>query len=306
MKVKTNRPLLSSVPLQDEQRDSVVDTSEITDSLIHGINNVAEQIPDDAYHAGKGAGKDYLKSSSNSLNMNKALTLITLLLITLSLIAIGYFNFNTQQELKKIKKEAKEIKEELKKTGEELKPAGEKLCESLSIHSTDNDKLYHLYQPYLFVETPAKDARFIVSSATWKATNCKPKENGDYVLEGEDESTFTMEVLVNGKYEQINSRPYTYHSWVNIRKNGILQGRSYDQGRTYNDNNDSREKKFFHSRDEKVNAFINTKKKELKELRDQKHNNIQKQYCTSMQGEKDGNTMIAFVCDGYTRVMIKK
>jgi hypothetical protein len=128
------------VPPQDEQRDSVVDTPKILDRLEQGGVNVAGQIPKDMYEASKG-----LFPTKRVI----ATVIIICSILPGDYFIEDYFNFNTHQELKKIKKEAKEIKEELKKTEEELKPADEKLCESLSIHSTDNDKLYHLYQPKL-------------------------------------------------------------------------------------------------------------------------------------------------------------
>ena len=54
---------------------------------------------------------------------------------------------------------------------------------------------------------------------------CVPnKRNGDFILEGEDETVFDIQAIINGKYERIGTAKYIYGSEVHIKKDGTLLG----------------------------------------------------------------------------------
>lgn len=85
---------------------------------------------------------------------------------------------------------------------------GERLCDTLS-------GKYTLRQEYLFIENPERDGRSTATiddnATTWNAQYCIPnKENGGFILKGKDKTEFKIEVIINGKYEQVATVRYSY------------------------------------------------------------------------------------------------
>ena len=175
---------------------------------------------------------------------------------------------------------------------------GEKLCQSLLGN-------YTLHQNYIFVETDEKDARSTATHAAWKATDCIPnKRNGDFILKGEEDTEFDIEAIIDGKYEQIATARYIYRSEVHIRKDGTLLGRSFDAAL-----DPKTLKKFYKdgrgNSFNKPESFIDQKIDEIVELRNKKHRIIKTSPCIPTLGETGGKITVAFVCQGYTRTMVK-
>ena len=213
-----------------------------------------------------------------------ALGAIIIVLLSISL-------FNTKEALKiKVDEELQALR---------TKPHdGERLCHSLLGN-------YTLHQNYVFIETAGKDARSTATNATWKATDCIPnKRNGDFILKGEDNTEFDIEAIIDGKYERIAAAKYNYGSEVHIRKDGTLLGRSFEAAL------DAETLKPFYkdahgNSFNKPESFIDKKIKEIVKLRNEKHRVIKTSPCIPMTGETGGKIAIAFVCQGYTRTMVK-
>ena len=164
---------------------------------------------------------------------------------------------------------------------------------------------YTLHENYIFVETGERDARSTATKATWKATGCIPnKRNGDFILKGEEDTDFDIEAIIDGKYEQIATAKYIYGSEVHIRKDGTLVGRSFDAALDAKSltpfYKDARGNGF-----NKPESFIDEKIKEIVKLRNEKHRKIKTSPCIPMLGETGGKIAIAFVCQGYTRTMVR-
>ena len=225
-----------------------------------------------------------------------ALGAITTVLLSISLV-------NTKKALTETEEALTDTKEVLNKVEEKFqvlqgKFDGEKLCRSLI-------GKYTLHQDYVFVETLEKDARSTAINATWKAMGCVPnKRNGDFILEGEDETVFDIQAIINGKYERIGTAKYIYGSEVHIKKDGTLLGRSFEAALDAKDlkpfYKDSRGNGFNESK-----SFIDKKIEEIVRLRNEKHRIIKTSPCIPMLGETGGKIAIAFVCGGYTRTMVK-
>ena len=212
----------------------------------------------------------------------------TLGLGTVIIVLLSISLFETQQELRN------------KVDGEiRARPLdGERLCHSLLGN-------YTLHQNYIFVETHEKDARSTATNATWKAIGCIPnKRNGDFILKGEEDTDFDIEAVIDGRYGRIATAKYLYGSEVHIRKDGTLVGRSFDAAldaktikKFYKD---GRRNSFNRSE-----SFLDKKIDEIVELRNEKHRKIKTSPCIPMVGETGGKIAIAFVCQGYTRTMVK-
>ena len=214
--------------------------------------------------------------------------------ITIVLLSIALFN--TKEALTDTKEALSKAEEKFQIL--QAKFDGEKLCRFLL-------GKYTLHQDYVFVETLGKDARSTAIGANWKATGCRPnKRNGDFILEGEEDTDFDIQAIIDGKYEQIATAKYIYGSEVHIRKDGTLLGRSFEAALKAEDL-----KPFYKDANgnsfNKPKSFIDKKIEDIIKLRNEKHRVIKTSPCIPMLGESGGKIALAFVCVGYTRTMVK-
>lgn len=196
--------------------------------------------------------------------------------------------------------------------------------EKSSIHMSCKlfDGNYNLYQRYIFKD---KDEYRIVANKTradWKDIQCREEDN-EIVLEGKDETYFEIESVIEGKFEAIAEVLYSYPSTVTLDKSTYAGKRRFGNSeQTYiNIKNrlkteseleiKSNEKLTFHlknneqvwldisegSRREKIETAI----KELnKNFNDKKPHN-----CHVAVGEIDRKIVFAFICQEYTRIMMR-
>lgn len=228
---------------------------------------------------------------------------ITIVLLSINLFHTKKALTDTEEALTDAEEALTNTKEALNKAEEKFqvlqgKFDGEKLCRSLI-------GKYTLHQDCVFVETVGKDARSTAINATWKAKDCAPnKRNGDFILEGEDETDFDIQAIINGKYERIGTAKYIYSSEVHIKKDGTLLGRSIEAALDTKDlkplYKDPRGNGFNESK-----SFIDKKIEDIVRLRNEKHRIMKTNPCIPMLGETGGKIAIAFVCSGYTRTMVK-
>ncbi len=181
-----------------------------------------------------------------------------------------------------------------------LKPgppaSGEKQCHALL-------GKYRLHQKYVF--TAEANTRSIANHGAWKAIGCEYNEEQEtYILKGEDDTDFDVEVIIGGKYERIATARYVYSSEVTISREGKLLGRSFEAVLKPED-----VIRYYKDRDgNKLNiseSFIDEKVARVIELRNEKHRDSRTTPCVPALGELGGRVMVAFLCQGYTRAMIK-
>lgn len=163
---------------------------------------------------------------------------------------------------------------------------------------------YSLHHRYVFVVGP--DARSVATKGTWKTSGCKYNKGDEaYILDGDEETDFDVEMYIKGKYERIARARYHYSSKVRIAKDGKLLGRSFtavlhpqntpqwfDKDKNGNSLNLTREQ-------------LMSKFKEITDLRNDRHEELKVAPCLPAVGKHNGSTLVAFVCQDYTRVMVK-
>ncbi|MEO8787156.1 MAG: toll/interleukin-1 receptor domain-containing protein [Chitinophagaceae bacterium] len=223
--------------------------------------------------------RDKLKQRQIISRSAQALGAITIVLLSISL-------FNTKTALV-------DKKEFLSSRNENVD--GETECHSLLGN-------YRLGQSYVFKE--GEGVKAVATEGKWKAQSCVPKSNGGFILEGTEETDFDIQAMIDGKYERIATAKYIYGSEVYIRKDGTPVGRTFDASldsetltKLYKDGRVNNFNKPVSFLDKKIDEFV--------ELRDIKNRNTKTNPCIPMLGETGGNTAVAFVCEGYTRTMVK-
>jgi hypothetical protein len=162
---------------------------------------------------------------------------------------------------------------------------------------------YGLHQNYVFAS--GVDSRSIATRANWKATSCDFDDMSDlFILRGEEVTDFDIEAIISNRYERIARATYKYTSSVTISRDGKLVGRSFETVKNpqiletiYVDRNGNSLVGF--------KDFIDSKIKNAIELRAIRHEDLRTKNCTPAIGEMGGRTMISFVCNDYTRVMVK-
>ncbi|BAW80270.1 hypothetical protein TAO_0900 [Candidatus Nitrosoglobus terrae] len=179
-------------------------------------------------------------------------------------------------------------------------PDGESVCKKLLGN-------YSLYQSYLFIETLKKDARSTALDGAWRETYCHPdpENEGGFILKGKDDTTFDIEAIIEGKYEQLAIVRYIYNSYVRIKKDGTLAGRFFEIASEQTGFTQYTVDKDGNKFNPLLKDTIDEKIKEIIKLRDENHRIRRTKPCTVMQGEIGGKTAIAFACQSYTRIMIK-
>jgi hypothetical protein len=173
---------------------------------------------------------------------------------------------------------------------------GESLCNSLVGN-------YALHQNYVFTE--GIDTRSVATNAAWKAIRCEynPRQS-NYILRGEEDTDFEIEAIINGKYERIATAKYHYNSEVFISKDGTLLGRSFEAVLHPKDINKNYKDRYGNGFN-KPDGFIDKKIDEVIDLRNKKHKELKTTPCIPALGTTGGRVAVAFVCEGYTRTMIK-
>ena len=213
----------------------------------------------------------------------------TFLTVGVVIIALLSFNlFGTKETLNNVSKELEAVQARI--------PDGKSLCNTLVGN-------YRLHQKYIF--TAEADTRSVATHGTWKATGCEYKvQNNTYILKGEDDTEFDIEVIIKGRYERIATIRYIYSSEVSINREGKLLRRSFEsvpdphEVRRYDkdrDGNDLNKPESFYK--EKIDRAI--------ELRNEKHKASRTTPCIPTLGELGDQITVAFICQGYTRVMVK-
>lgn len=176
------------------------------------------------------------------------------------------------------------------------KTIAEEKCESLL-------GKYKLYQNYEFINESG--IRATTRTGTWVANSCENREDGAYVLKGDDSSTHHIEVIVNNEFEHIATTTTKYNSEVVIGKSGQLLNRTvhYD-GDKPNPKMDAMdlERRGL----QRYEVFIRSKLSEYVELRDQRHEFLKTKACLPALSNNNGFALLAFVCHDYTRVMKKQ
>lgn len=162
---------------------------------------------------------------------------------------------------------------------------------------------YKLHFNYVFGE---KDGtRLIARRGALKTASCEPtKEQGVFILKGEDTTDFDIEVLINGKYELVAMGTFDYPSELRIGENGKLISRTFDVPR-------DRPKltHYYHLLEQKgvptdINQIDGQIAKAL-ETRAQIHIALVTKSCDPAIGKLGGRDTLAFICQDYTRVMVK-
>lgn len=193
---------------------------------------------------------------------------------------------DTQEVLKKAQKELQALQK---------KPLdGESTCNSLK-------GLYKLYTDYEFINTG--DIEVTVRSGNWNAYTCARGEEGAYVLEGKDTSQHDIELLLDGKYEHVGTTVTKYSSEIFIDKNGQLIRRTLhypDEQRPELVKHDL-EKIGLIGRED----YINRKIDEYVKIRTRKLLLLKTKFCHPALLNNNGMTLLAFLCEGYTRAMIR-
>lgn len=175
--------------------------------------------------------------------------------------------------------------------------SGEIACNSLKGN-------YSLLFNYVFGE---KDGiRLIARDGNWKANSCEPaKENLVFALKGNDTTKFDIEVFHKGSYELVASGTFEYPSTLLIGENGKLVSRTFEVAgdathiEKYYDN----WKKIVG--DDVTNENVEDKIKQALSIRANIHMGLLTKFCTPTVGEYGGMDALAFICQDYTRVMIK-
>lgn len=205
------------------------------------------------------------------------------------IIALLSFNlFSTKEALNKVSTELEAAQVQI--------PDGKSLCNALVGN-------YRIQQKYVFIAEA--DTRSVATHGTWKATGCEYKEkNGTYILKGEDDTDFDVEVIIRGKYERIATARYIYSSEVTINKEGKLLGRSFEAVSMPEDVTKYYKDRYGNNLN-KSESFIQEKVARVIELRNEKHKDSRTTPCIPALGESGGRIVITFVCQGYTRAMIK-
>ena len=181
-----------------------------------------------------------------------------------------------------------------KVSGQE-KPDGESMCSSLK-------GLYKLYTDYEFINTG--DIKVTVRSGTWNANTCTKGEEGAYVLEGNDTSQHDIELLFNGKYEHVAITVTKYSSEIFIDENGQLIRRTLH----YPDEQPRPELVKYDLRKmglKDKEEYINRKMDEYVKIRTRKLQLLKTKFCHPALLNNNGMTLLAFLCEGYTRAMIR-
>ncbi|MEP6605976.1 MAG: toll/interleukin-1 receptor domain-containing protein [Nitrosospira sp.] len=211
--------------------------------------------------------------------------------ITIVLLSISLFNTKTALVVNK---------ELLSSQNEKLFSRNENVDGETECHSLLGN--YRLGQSYVFKEGDGVKA--VANEGKWKAKSCVPKSNGGFILEGTEETDFDIQAMIDGKYERIATAKYIYGSEVYIRKDGTPVGRTFDAAL----DSETLTKLYKDGRANNFNipeSFLDKKIDEFVQLRDKKYRNIKTAPCIPMLGETGGNTAVAFVCEGYTRTMVK-
>jgi hypothetical protein len=201
---------------------------------------------------------------------------------------------NSEEEKKQAGRALEEARQEIQLS--EKKPLdGESTCNSLK-------GLYKLYTDYEFINTG--DIKVTVRSGTWNANTCTKGEEGTYILEGKDTSQHDVELLFNGKYEHVGTTVTRYSSEIFIDKNGQLIRRTLH----YPDEQ-PRPELIKHDM-EKIGLkgkedYINRKIDEYVKIRTRKLLILKTKFCHPALLNNNGMTLLAFLCEGYTRAMIR-
>lgn len=166
---------------------------------------------------------------------------------------------------------------------------------------------YHLHFNYIFSE---KDGmRLVARGETWGAITCEPNVDKTIVaLKGEDTTDFDIEIFDNGNYQLVATGTFNYPSEVLIGKNGKLISRTFDVAR------DSAKitkhfpmwKKLQELGSITNDKYIEAKIDEALKIRADKHIAMVTNYCTPTYGEYGGRDTLAFICQDYARIMVKK
>lgn len=162
---------------------------------------------------------------------------------------------------------------------------------------------YRLHFDYVFSE--GAGTRLTAKGASWNATSCEPsKEVGNFILKGDESTDYDIEVIIKDKYERVATGTYTYSSEVLIGATGRLISRVFEVAK------DPPKLERYHVNLEK-NGLINDqsdidrKIKAALEIRDKKYEGLITKYCTPALSTTAGRTVFVFICEGYTRVMVK-
>lgn len=198
-------------------------------------------------------------------------------------------------QLSNTKMEIINTEKKLKEARQEKLPDGESMCNSLKGR-------YKLYTDYEFINTG--DIKVTVRSGTWNADTCTKGEEDAYVLEGNDTSQHDIELLFNGKYEHVATTVTKYSSEIFIDKNGQLIRRTLH----YPD--DQPKPESLRQDLEKIGLkvkedYINRKMDEYVKIRTRKLQLLKTKFCHPALLNNNGMTLLAFLCEGYTRAMIR-
>lgn len=175
-------------------------------------------------------------------------------------------------------------------------PSGEVACESLKGH-------YNLHFNYVFGE---KDGiRLIARDGNWKANSCdSTKENLVFALKGSDTTKFDIEFFHKGRYELVASGTFEYPSTLLIGENGKLISRTFEVAgdATHIDKYYDNWKRIG---EDVTNEEVEGAIEQALKIRANIHIKLLTKYCAPTVGELGGRNALVFICQDYTRVMVK-
>lgn len=159
---------------------------------------------------------------------------------------------------------------------------------------------YKLFAEYEFVKLG--NIKATVRNGTWDATTCNAGQDGFYILRGKDTSHHEIEVMIDGRWEHVATTITNYNSDVLIDKQGKLIKRTFQ----YVDG-PARPKLFENVLENrglgKYEDYINRKIDEYVKERDSKISVLKTKSCYPALFDNDGFTLLAFLCQDYTRAM---
>lgn len=179
---------------------------------------------------------------------------------------------------------------------------------------------YSLYQKYIFKDNPRYRIVVNKKNSKWSNVSCEERNN-EIFLRGDDETTFGIESVVDGKFEVLAHVLYSYTSEVTLDKRTRAGKRYFGKSeQTYiNEDNKPKNKGFsenerldFMDRNHSGEFFSKDTKSDREAIVESAIKELNRNFADKVPHEchvaigKIGSNMFAFVCPEYTRVMEKK
>jgi hypothetical protein len=165
---------------------------------------------------------------------------------------------------------------------------------------------YQLHFNYIFSE---KDGtRLVARKGMWNADTCTTNySRTQFHLRGQDSTDFDIEILNDGIYQLVATGIFNYPAEVSINKNGELISRTFDVATS-----STKIIKHYPAIKKAQKLGLITEIDNIEEIIDEalkiradKHISLVTNFCTPTFGKHGGRDTLAFICQDYTRVMVK-